>query len=253
MTNPTQASVGVPNVTTLIATAIVVADMIGVGVFTSLGFQVQDITSGFALLLLWLVGGIVALCGAVCYAELASMFPRSSGEYNFLTRSFHPALGFLAGWLSATVGFSAPVALAAMALGEYAKPILPDLPPVLLGLLVIWLVSAIHLSGTRQGGTFQIASTVLKLALIVGLIVAGLASGGGQPISFAPSAVDWGQVVSAPFAISLVFVMYSYSGWNAATYVIGELRDPQQSLPRALFLGTAIVVALYVALNAVFL
>ena len=106
MTNPTQASVGVPNVTTLIATAIVVADMIGVGVFTSLGFQVQDITSGFALLLLWLVGGIVALCGAVCYAELASMFPRSSGEYNFLTRSFHPALGFLAGWLSATVGFS---------------------------------------------------------------------------------------------------------------------------------------------------
>src|SRR5215207_8012131 len=183
---PGALSGGGSTVSVLVAVAIVVADMVGIGVFTSLGFQVKDITSGFSLLMLWFVGGVIALCGAFCYAELAAMFPRSSGEYNLLTRSYHPVLGFLAGWLSATVGFSAAVALAAMALGEYAKPILPNVPPVVLGLLVIWLVSAIHLSGTRQGGTFQIASTVLKLALIVGLIVAGLASGGGQPISFAP-------------------------------------------------------------------
>src|ERR1700745_3339501 len=104
-------------VSTATATAIVIADMIGVGVFTSLGFQVKDITSGFSLLLLWIVGGIVAMCGAVCYAELAAMFPRSSGEYNFLRRIYHPAFGFLAGWLSATVGFAAPIALAAMAFG----------------------------------------------------------------------------------------------------------------------------------------
>ena len=107
------------------ATAIVVADMVGVGVFTSLGFQVNDISSGFSLLLLWVVGGIVAICGAFCYAELATMFPRSSGEYNFLRRIYHPAFGFVAGWLSATVGFAAPIALAAMAFGVYFKSIIP--------------------------------------------------------------------------------------------------------------------------------
>src|SRR5665213_2225501 len=100
-------------VSVVVATAIVVADMVGVGVFTSLGFQVKDIPSGFAILLLWSVGGIVALCGVFSYSELGAMFPRSSGEYNFLSRAFHPAFGFLAGWVSATVGFAAPVALGA--------------------------------------------------------------------------------------------------------------------------------------------
>ena len=242
-----------PSVTTLAATAIVVADMVGVGVFTSLGFQVKDISSGFVLVLLWLVGGIVALCGAFCYAELAAMFPRSSGEYNFLTRAYSPAVGFLAGWLSATVGFSAPVALAAMAFGEYAKAVVPQVSPLLLGLGLIWLVSLVHLRGTRHGSAFQVGFTVLKLAMIVAFIVAGFAVGGNQPISFAPSAKDSLQVLSAPFAISLVFVMYAYSGWNAATYIVGELRDPKRSLPRALFMGTGTVILLYVALNAVFL
>src|SRR5579863_9340233 len=146
MANPTTETANPRTVTMLAATAIVVADMVGVGVFTSLGFQVEDIPSNFTVLFLWIVGGIVALCGAFCYAELGSMFPRSSGEYNFLTRAYGPALGFLAGWLSATVGFAAPVALAAMAFGEYATAIFP-LPPLLSGLLVIALVSAIHLSG----------------------------------------------------------------------------------------------------------
>ncbi len=110
------------------ATAIVVADMVGVGVFTSLGFQVTDIKSGFSLLLLWIVGGIVAICGAFCYAELATMLPRSSGEYNFLRRIYHPAFGFVAGWLSATVGFAAPIALAAMAFGSYFNATAPGAP-----------------------------------------------------------------------------------------------------------------------------
>src|ERR1044071_6007149 len=130
--------------TTFAATAIVVADMVGVGVFTSLGFQVQTIDSGFSLILLWVIGGIVAFCGATCYAELAAMFPRSSGEYNFLLRTYHPGFGFLAGWLSATVGFAAPVALAAMAFGEYAKPLLPGISPLALGLAVVWLVTLVH-------------------------------------------------------------------------------------------------------------
>ncbi|GEO97924.1 APC family permease [Methylobacterium haplocladii] len=253
MTAQTPGPATLPTVTTVAATAIVIADMVGVGVFTSLGFQVKDISSGFSLLLLWLVGGIVALCGAFCYAELAAMFPRSSGEYNFLTRSYHPAVGFLAGWLSATVGFAAPVALAAMAFGEYAKAISSDLPPLLLGLALIWIVSLVHLRGTRHGSLFQVASTVLKLALIVAFIASGFWMGEPQPISFTPSAIDPSLIVSAPFAISLVFVMYSYTGWNAATYIIGEMKDPKRSLPRALFVGTGTVLVLYIALNAVFL
>jgi APA family basic amino acid/polyamine antiporter len=240
-------------VSTATATAIVIADMIGVGVFTSLGFQVKDITSGFSLLLLWVVGGIAALCGALCYGELGAMFPRSSGEYNFLARSYHPAFGFLAGWVSATVGFAAPIALAAMAFGEYFKAIVPGIPPLVLGLAVCWLVALVHLRGTREGSAFQNIWTVLKLVLIIAFLIAGFVFGSAQSISFAPSRTDLPQVISAPFAISLVFVMYSYSGWNAAAYIVGEIREPHRSLPRALFTGTLIVAILYVGLNAVFL
>ena len=246
-----RASAG--TVSGLTATAIVIADMVGVGVFTSLGFQVADIKSGFALLMLWVVGGVVAICGAFCYAELATMLPRSSGEYNFLRQIYHPAFGFVAGWLSATVGFAAPIALAAMAFGSYSKAIAPQAPPLILGIGVIWLTALVHLRGVRFGGAFHNVWTALKLILIVAFIVAGFAFGDLQPISFAPSAADLSAVAGAPFAISLVFVMYSYSGWNAATYIVGELREPARNLPRALLAGTAIVIVLYVGLNAVFL
>src|SRR5580658_7367923 len=235
------------------ATAIVIDDMVGIGVFTSLGFQVGDITSGFALLLLWIVGGAAALCGALCYAELATMLPRSSGEYNFLRRIYHPAFGFVAGWLSATVGFAAPIALAAMAFGSYFNSVAPHAPPLLLGIGVTWLAALVHLRGVRFGGAFHNAWTALKLVLIVAFIVAGFALGDPQPISFAPAAADLSVVAGAPFAISLVFVLYSYSGWNAATYIAGELREPAHNLPRALLAGTAIVLVLYVGLNAIFL
>lgn len=242
-----------PSISLLTATAIVVADMIGVGVFTSLGFQLQGITSGFSLLMLWIVGGGVALCGVFCYGELSALFPRSSGEYNFLTQIYHPAIGFLAGWLSATVGFAAPVALAAMAFGEYGKAIIPGTPPLALGLGVVWAVSLVTLLGIRHSSAFQMAWTVLKVALIVGFLVAGVLVADPQPISFAPTPADRTAVFSSSFAISLVFVMYAYSGWNAATYITGEMHDPKRSLPRSLLLGTSIVIALYVALNALFL
>jgi basic amino acid/polyamine antiporter, APA family len=252
MANSDSAGTSARKVSWVTATAIVVADMVGVGVFTSLGFQVADITSGFSLLLLWIVGGVVAICGAFCYAELATMFPRSSGEYNFLRQIYHPAFGFVAGWLSATVGFAAPIALAAMAFGIYFKSIIPGAPPLLLGLGVTWVATLAHLGGVAFGGAYHNAWTALKLVLIVVFIVAGFAFGDRQAVSFVPSAVDLSHIGAAPFAISLVFVMYSYSGWNAATYIVGELREPV-NLPRALFAGTAIVIVLYVALNAVFL
>jgi APA family basic amino acid/polyamine antiporter len=244
---------GGSSVSVIVATAIVVADMVGVGVFTSLGFQVKDIPSGFSILLLWTVGGLVALCGVFSYSELGAMFPRSSGEYNFLSRAYHPAFGFLAGWVSSTVGFAAPVALAAMAFGEYAKSVLPGVPPMALAIGVVWLVSLVQLTGIRHSSTFQLISTILKVALIVAFLIAGIVVGTPQPISFAPSASDLSHVISAPFAIGLVFVMYSFSGWNAATYIIGEMRDAKQNLPRALLVGTLIVLVIYVALNAVFL
>src|SRR5260370_41205359 len=136
-------------VSVFVATAIVVADMVGVGVFTSLGFQVKDIPSGFSILTLWVVGGVVALCGVFSYSELGAMFPRSSGEYNFLSRAFHPAFGFLAGFVSATVGFAAPVALASMAFGQYAKSVLPGAPPLVLAVGFVWLASVVQLTGFR--------------------------------------------------------------------------------------------------------
>ncbi len=235
------------------ATAIVVADMVGVGVFTSLGFQVTGINSGFSLLLLWVVGGVVAVTGTVCYAELAAMLPRSSGEYNFLRRIYHPAFGFVAGWLSATVGFAAPIALAAMAFGSYFTASVPGpwlaLPinwPLVLGFGVTWLAALAHLGGVKFGSAYHNAWTALKLILIVVFIIAGFAVGDTQSISFAPHTADLAIIGGAPFAISLVFVLYSYSGWNAATYIAGELRDPGLHLPRALFVGTGIVIVLYV-------
>src|SRR5271170_7786977 len=161
------------SVSVIVATAIVVADMIGVGVFTSLGFQVKGIPSGFSILLLWIVGGVVALCGVFSYSELGAMFPRSSGEYNFLSRAYHPAFGFLAGWVSATVGFAAPVALAAMAFGEYGKAVLPGAPPTALAIGVVWVVSLVQLGGIRHSSNFQLISTVLKVALIFAFLIAG--------------------------------------------------------------------------------
>jgi APA family basic amino acid/polyamine antiporter len=250
---PSRPSRDRSTISVVVATAIVVADMVGVGVFTSLGFQVKDIPSGFSILLLWVVGGVVALCGVFSYSELGAMFPRSSGEYNFLTRAYHPAFGFLAGWVSATVGFAAPVALAAMAFGQYAKSLAPAAPSLALALGVVWLVSLVQLAGVRHSSRFQLIATALKVALITAFLAAGVVIGTPQPISFLPSAADLGHVASAPFAIGLVFVMYSFSGWNAATYIIGEMHTPQESLPRALLTGTLIVLLLYVALNAVFL
>jgi APA family basic amino acid/polyamine antiporter len=247
------AAPGGRTVSATTATAIAVADMIGIGVFTSLGFQLVSIPSGFAVLMLWIVGGLAALAGALAYAELAVAFPRSGGEYNFLSRIYHPALGFMAGWISATVGFAAPVALAAMAFGEYFAGVVPGAPPLILGLAVAWGVTLVHFLGVRTGTTFQNLSTFIKVALIGAFIVVGFSVADPQPISFLPQPGDLGYILSAPFAVSLVFVMYSYSGWNAATYIAGEVREPERSLPTAMLVAALIVMTLYVLLNAVFL
>ena len=235
------------------ACGIVIANIIGTGVFTSLGFQVADIHSGFALLMLWIVGGIAALCGALCYGELSAALPRSGGEYHFLSEIYHPALGFMAGFISATVGFAAPIALAAMAFGKYFHGVFNFGSPILLSFVTVWIVALFHFGNLRLGSTFQNVWTLVKLLLIAALIGAGLLIEEKQPITFLPHAADTMAIFSGAFAVALVYVMYSYSGWNASSYIIGEVKNPERNVPRSLLVGTTIVMAAYVLLNAVFL
>lgn len=235
------------------ATAIVVANMIGTGVFTSLGFQAEVIDSGFALLMLWVAGGITALCGALTYGELSAAMPRSGGEYVYLGRIFHPLLGFLSGWVSVTVGFAAPTALAAMALGKYTTSVIPTISPTLVALVVVLAVTMAHTINLTFGSFFQVVFTSLKVLLIV--IFAGSALFINAPVSlsFNPGHKGWSEVFSPAFAVSLVYVSYAYSGWNAAIYLAGEVKNPVKILPRALALGTILVMALYLMLNFIFL
>src|SRR5438105_14123886 len=235
------------------ACGIVIANIIGTGVFTSLGFQVADIHSGFALIMLWIVGGIAALCGALCYGELSAALPRSGGEYHFLSEIYHPAIGFMAGFISATVGFAAPMALAAMAFGKYFQGVFNFGSPLALSFVLVWIVAVFHFGNLRLGSAFQNLWTIVKLLLIAALIGAGLLVKEKQPISFLPHAGDTMSIFSGAFAGALVYVMYSYSGWNASSYIIGEVKNPERNVPRSLLVGTTIVMAAYVLLNAVFL
>src|SRR6267154_4277250 len=191
------------------ACAIVISNIIGTGIFTSLGFQLNDIQSGFALLMLWVVGGIAAVCGALCYGELSAALPRSGGEYHFLSQIYHPALGFMSGFVSATVGFAAPIALAAIAFGTYFVGVFGVGSPVLLSFIVVWVVTAFHLRNLQIGSVFQNFATTVKLLLIGTLIIAGLFVRTKQSISFFPAHGDGMTILGERFAVALVFVMYS--------------------------------------------
>ncbi len=238
-------------------TAVVVANMIGTGVFTSLGFQLLDLRSGFVLLALWVVGGIAALCGAMTYAELGAALPRSGGEYNFLSRIYHPAAGFVSGWVSATIGFAAPTALAAITFAAYATSALDAVEPWLRKALACGLVvvlTAVHAGSRRGSGGLQSLFTLLKVAVIVAFCIAATAAAPAlQPVGFLPVEGDGALLLSGAFAVSLIYVSYAYTGWNAATYLSSELEEPQRTLPWILLSGTAIVMLLYVALNYTFL
>lgn len=244
------------------ALAVVVANMIGTGVFTSLGFQLVTLQSGFALIMLWVVGGVVAICGALSYAELGAALPRSGGEYNFLGRIYHPGAGFVSGWISSTVGFSAPVALAAMTFGAYTtSSLLPEASEQMtnwvergLAVALIIILTLIHTRQRETSGTFQSVFTAIKVVAIIVISAAGLILVTNyQPVSLLPAAGDVGAITSGAFAVSLIYVSYAYTGWNVATYLTDELETPQRSLPRVLFAGAFGVMLLYILLNAVFL
>ncbi len=236
------------------AIAVVIANMIGTGVFTSLGFQLLDIQSPFVLIMLWVVGGLTALCGALTYAELGAALPRSGGEYNFLTQIYHPGAGFVSGWISATIGFAAPTALAAITFGTYLASVFPLLSPTWLASFLLIGLTAVHASTRRNSGGLQRAFTALKILLILGFcLLAWVLVDEPQDVTFLPVRGDGELLFSGAFAISLIYVNYAYSGWNAATYLTSELERPQQTLPSVLIYGTLIVLVLYVLLNFTFL
>ena len=239
-------------------TAVVIANMIGTGVFTSLGFQLLDIQSGFAILLLWVMGGIVALCGSITYAELGAALPRSGGEYNFLSEIYHPCAGFISGWVSATIGFAAPIALTAITFSAYLASLFPefDLPWIRQGIAsaLVLSLAITHSSNRKNSGNLQVVFTILKIVIIVLFSISALFFAKNlQPISFTPAVNDIDLILDGSFAISLIYVSYAYTGWNAATYLSSEIENPQKNLPKILITGTAIVMLLYVMLNYVFL
>lgn len=234
------------------ATALVVANMIGTGAFTTLGLQLNWIDNGTTLMLLWLVGGVVALCGAVSYAELGTRMPKSGGEAHYLSKIYHPLLGFLSGWVSLTVGFAAAVALSAMAVGHYLESLI-GWSPVYTATASIVLLSLAHSLGTHGSSRLQNLLTAIKFVLVLGLGLAGvfLPAQPVEPIAWIAPTV--GNLWSGGAAIALISVLYAYSGWNAAAYIVEDIRQPNKNLPRALIGGTLLVTCLFLLLQYSFL
>ncbi len=252
------------------ATALVVANMIGTGIFTTSGFIMAELGSPTALLLCWLMGGVFALCGALCYAELGARYPKAGGEYVYLKHAYGKWMGFLSGWISLIVGFSAPIAASAMAFATYVIGMgggsetpewvlrISGVPLVTISLRTAIACTAIvcftvlHYHSLRTGTRVQNSLTMLKVGLVLLFVFAALVIGNGNTNNFS-TALQWQDLISEKWAVSLIFVSFAYSGWNAAAYLGGEIRSPQRNLPLSLISGTLAVTVLYMALNIVFL
>jgi APA family basic amino acid/polyamine antiporter len=245
-------------------TNIVVANMIGAGIFITSGLLMEDLGNPLLLILLWIVGGLIALCGALCYSELGAAIPHAGGEYTYLSRLFSPLFGFLSGWVSFFVGFSAPVAASAIGFTEYLTRAFPQLLSLgifdsafeaallkkLYSILVIFAFTLVHLRGIILGTKVQNLLTLLKVGLIVGLILIGFSFGKGSFGHFSQGkdfSFDFGgwKVIG----LSLMWIMFAYSGWNASAYIGSEIKNPKKNLPLSLILGTGIVILLYFGLN----
>jgi amino acid transporter len=237
-------------------TALVIGNMLGAGVFTTTGFAMADLGSPGWVLLAWLVGGALALCGAFSYGSLARLMPVSGGEYFFLSRVVHPLAGFIAGWVSLWAGFTAAIAFAAITFEAYLMPasLRASIPANVVATLAILLAALAHGFHVRHGAALQNAAVAIKLLFIAGFILFVVALGnpggwagieawrGAPPTGFAPAA----------FATTLMWISFSYSGYNAAIYVASEAARASRAVPRAMLLGTAITTLVYLALNAIF-
>jgi APA family basic amino acid/polyamine antiporter len=226
--------------------------MIGTGVFTSLGFQLSAVQNTWTILLLWLLGGVLALFGAFAYAELGTHFSASGGDYIYLSRIFHPMLGYLSAWAGLTVGFSAPVALAAMAFTKYLAPFgLQN--NVWLAIGVIVLIGLMHSFTIRHSSRLQNISTLVKVLFIMTLVAIGLFMPGHQENAFNYSASWRSEIITPGFAVSMIYVGFAYTGWNAAAYVVDEIDNPAKNLPRALIGSALFVAASYILFQFVLL
>ncbi len=248
------------------ATALVIANIIGAGIFTTTGFQAADLGHTGFIFLLWIIGGVLAFCGALCFAELGTAMPKAGGEYVYLRETFGPAAAFMSAFVSLTAGFSAPIAAACKGFARYFAALLPeaDFWPEAMpisgldagALLIAWLLVFIHCRGVRGGIVFNDFITLFKVSGIVLIILAAFTIGKGSTANLLSTSQVYTDSstldLGAGFGTSLIFVGFCYSGWNAAAYVAGEMHDPQRDLPRALLIGTGIVVTLYLGLNAVY-
>lgn len=235
----------------LTAFSLVVASMVGTGVFSTTGVLVADLPSSPGILLCWVVGGLAALCGALAYAELGAAFASNGGEYHFLARLIHPAVGFLSAFVSLLVGFAAPLAAVALSFGHYLGAMGVAIDPRLSGGALVVGLSVLNVWRVSAGAHFQNVFTLGKVALIVGFVALGFPRGDTSLLMAGAPLVD--VVPTSGFAAGLLQISFAYTGWNAAVYVAGEVKEPEKVLPRALVSGTLAVTILYVALNAVFL
>ncbi|MCP4214843.1 MAG: amino acid permease [bacterium] len=232
------------------------ANMIGSGIFTTSGLMAKQLPSPAWVIACWLLGGMVALAGALCYSELATRMPKEGGEYVYLKELFHPGLGFLTGWTSFFVGFSAPIALSALGFGVYLLSGFKNRFPTLglseshekfIAVVVIAIFTWLHYLGGRTGPRIQNVLTALKILLIAGLAAVGLGWGEGTPANL--TVAEPAPFSLMAFGTAMMMVMFSYSGWNAGAYIAGEVKNPRKTLPISLISGTLIVIALYIGLN----
>ncbi len=239
-------------ITWITATALVVSNMIGTGIFTSLGYQVASLTNTYTIILLWSIGGVLALFGAFCYSELGNYYKETGGDYIYLSRGFHPVFGYLSSWVSLIVGFSAPVSLAALAMSKYLQIFGLGLGKGF-AIGVIILIAISQSFSLRTSSDFHNLFTLLKVVFVLALIGLGLyiAPDAVNALNFSTS---WKHEVQMPeFASSLVFVAFAYTGWNSASYIVGEIKNPKKNLPKSLIIGTLFVTLVYVFINYVFL
>jgi len=249
------------------ATALVVANIIGAGIFTTTGFQAADLGHPLYILLLWVVGGGLAFCGALCYAELGSMMPEEGGEYAYLRQTYGVMFGFMSAFVSLIAGFPAPIASVAKGLGHYLGfffPVLGENPKILgivdavdlFSIAFIWFLIWAHMRSTEKGIKFNNIITLMKISGIALIILAAFSLGNGDINNLTmvsesyKSADNWSRF--SAFGTSLIFVMFCYSGWNASAYVANEIENPQKNLPKSLLYGTLVVLVLYLGLNLVY-
>jgi basic amino acid/polyamine antiporter, APA family len=250
------------------STNIVVANMVGAGIFTTSGLLMKGLNNPLLMIGLWIAGGIIALCGALAYGELGAAMPGAGGEYLFLSKLYHPLFGFLSGWVSFMVGFSAPIAASALGFSAYFCRAVPGLPawfdnagllsPVLTGKLlavsIILIFTFIHYRGIKYGARIQNVLTVLKVILIITLLVAGFTSGRGDIGNFSKGGnIATGVAGWKTIGLSLMWIMFAYSGWNASTYLGSEIKNPSRILPLSLIYGTGIVIILYLGINLLYI